>query len=410
MGISEVEGYGTINQNTAYEIYEDWYNGEVELSTSQQKYCESFLTDEEIEEIEYGDAEQTGEDSIDTEDTDKSSTASATGITVANMASVYTVTGLIPAIDGFSALVTSLLLLAYGVAQYGLTEAYDTAYKDRTDKQDNADDTNATMDSYSETLTESMDMMNDDMDAYSEATDTYTESVNENTSEMADLQVQLAAAETAGDTEGAAALREQMQALEEQGEDISTDEIEELQENIEDYQTFNTESIGAGSAGQSVADFLKQGTALGVGAAANGALNLAAGALIAATKSAVSPKIAPFFPDLPSAGVAKATLMSAAAAFVAAAGMWTAKSVNEFECGSAGGEMQSHVNALNDMIGEQSEYIDTTSESFEETDEESQESQDEATEAASDATATGIAAVTASASTNDDEDKDKTIV
>ena len=43
----------TISSSNAYAIYEDWVQGEIDLSTSQIKMCESFLTDEEIDEIEY---------------------------------------------------------------------------------------------------------------------------------------------------------------------------------------------------------------------------------------------------------------------------------------------------------------------------------------------------------------------
>jgi hypothetical protein len=47
--------------------------------------------------------------------------------------------------------------------------------------------------------------------------------------------------------------------------------------------------------------------------------------------------------------------------------------------------MQGHVNGLNDMIGEQFAYTESTSESFTATDEEAAESQAEAQEAADEA-------------------------
>jgi len=92
------------------------------------------------------------------------------------------------------------------------------------------------------------------------------------------------------------------------------------------------------------------------------------------------------------AAIASAVLWSAA---VLEMGMVTTKMIStakdEFECGSAGGEMQDHVKTLDDMITQQSDYIGTTGETFDATDEASEESQSEAQEAAGKAVDKGTA-------------------
>ena len=53
MGVAPVDGYGNITSGNAKEIYTKYKKGEVDLSPAQQKYCENFLTPEEIDEVSY---------------------------------------------------------------------------------------------------------------------------------------------------------------------------------------------------------------------------------------------------------------------------------------------------------------------------------------------------------------------
>ena len=53
MGVAPVDGYGIITSGNAKEIYTKYKKGEVDLSPAQQKYCENFLTPEEIDEVSY---------------------------------------------------------------------------------------------------------------------------------------------------------------------------------------------------------------------------------------------------------------------------------------------------------------------------------------------------------------------
>ena len=399
----------TISSSNAYAIYEDWVQGEIDLSTSQIKACEGFLTDEEIEEIEYenGGDEKTGASSIDTEGTDSSATGGAVAGTVGNFAAIWIMGTIMISSTGFQQLPAALAALAYAVVQKGLSMVFDTSYGDRTSQRDNADTTNSTLDGYTSSLEENFDTMNEDADAYSEATDLYTTSVNENVSKKADLQVQLQAAQAAGDTAGAASLLEEIAACDEEAEDITTDEMDEIQENMDEYASLGSEAGGASSSGQSVSDFLKQGTALGVIAGVNAALNLTAGVFMGVCAGVTIPKLAPVFPDLKDSALAKVNGYAAAAAFAAAAYIWTDKAKNEIECGSAGSGMQGHVDTLNSMIEEHSEYMTATTEAYEATDEESQESQEEAQEAAAEVTSN---AASTTVSTKKKEEEEETTV
>jgi len=395
MGIAAVDGYGLITSSNAKEIYTKWKKGEVELNTSQQKRCESFLTSEEIDDITYetGGAKKTGEDKIsDKEKADShgGQGGNAVATTAGNIAVVVGMAALLPALDGFSTLAFSLVCMGLGLVQMTIAKLFDNGYKDRTGACDNADGTNSTIDSYSSALTDTMDQMNEDMDTYQQQSDEYTLAVNENTSAAATLQVDLADAQAAGDTARVKSIKEQMAQLQKTDMSDQQEGLDETKSKLEEYQTANDESAGVKDAGQSVSDFLKEGTALGVVAGLNAAIDAAAAIAFYIGFTAATPKL-PFGVDIPSNIAGKITGAAAATAFLGAAYAWGNKAVKEFECASKGGDMQEHVNTLNDMIGQQSEYIGTTGETFDATDEASEESQSEAQEAAGKAVDKGTA-------------------
>ena len=90
----------------------------------------------------------------------------------------------------------------------------------------------ATLDGTSSALMDDMDTMNGDMEDYQALSEEYTLNLNTNTSMIADLQVQLADAQVAGDTAGVESIKAQMQSLKEtdfSGEKESMEEVEEIQ-------------------------------------------------------------------------------------------------------------------------------------------------------------------------------------
>ena len=386
-----VDGYGNITQSNAKEIYTAWKRGEVDLDKTQQKKCESFLSPEEIDEVQYDEkvGEKRGKDSIETEGADKKQGGNATGVTVGNIAAVAGAVASAHAIsmaaDGGTQWAFGILMNACAASTILMVKAFDSAFKERTAARDASDQSNSTMDTYSDGLTNTMDMMNEDVQTYQEQQDALTTAVNTQTSDMAALQMEYDNAVAMGDTNGAQAAKEQMKTLEEQDNSQLEEDLAETGGAIEEYRAMNAEALGCAESGQTVSDFLKGGTALGVVGIIN-TLVLATGAtLMALTAAGTLPKIAPFFPDLPLTLAGKVVFGIAGALFGVAAKNMGSKTKDEFECGSKGGEMQEHVNSLNEMIEQQSTYADETEGTFAESDEAAAESQADASEKAGEA-------------------------
>ena len=395
-----------ITSSNAYAIYQDYVEGDIDdMSSAAINACKNYLSDDEVDEIEEnyynnGGAEEEGADSIDTDGTDDKSGVGAVGATVGNIAAIIPTMSLAIAAEGNGALIISLAALAVAAVQYGLVELFDVNFRDRKDKSENAGDTNGTLDNYADQLIESQESMNDDMDAYSEASEEYTLAVNENTSNSANLQAQLKACQAAGDTAGAESIQSQLDSLAEESEETTTDGMDEIQENMTEYQNMAAGANGAAGSGQSVADFLKVGYELEPWAYLNATGNLVCSALMYNAAAGIFPKL-PFAVDGPAAISAKGVAVVAGTMFLTSAGIWGRKAIQEHKCGSTGSDMQGHVNTLNSEIENQSEYMDFTNETYGEVDEASAESQENANNAASEVLANnGI-------TTTDDEETKK---
>lgn len=422
MGVAPVDGYGNITSGNAKEIYTKYKKGEVNLTPAQQKYCENFLTPEEIDEVSYDTDVKNKEGKEKIGDAEKAESHDGQGgnaavTTLGNAAfgtAAVVLTRMASSLSsksGWTAIIYGVATLACAAGSLVCTNAFDAAYKDRTGAKDNADSTNATIDGYTSALTDTMDMMNEDMDAYTKLSQDYTLTVNTNTSQLASLQVDLAAAQAAGDKAGVENIKNQMKQIE--GMDLSgqTDEMDETKGRLDEYNAANSESQGVSSAGQTVSDFLKEGTPIGVIGAVNAlALTVAAGmAGITIAKSIIGAGKDASHLDFAgsAAGIAASVLFTISTALLGtSATKMTNKTKNEFECGSAGRDMEDHVNTLNDMIEQQAGYVESTTENFDSTDESSQESQAEAQEKGNKAVQTKGALPTTPKKDNDDDDKD----
>lgn len=402
MAIS-VEGYGNITQGNAKEIYVAWKRGEVQLDPSQQKKCESFLSPEDMDEVQYDTkvTENRGKNSIDTSDTDDngnaveaSSTGAsvvATGATLTSVISAITLGKATSNINGFVAMIVAYAVAAVAsVTTLGLAIGFDNQLDDRNNHSQNAGNDNQTLDGYSDNLANTMDMMNEDVQTYNEQQNNLTKTVNTQTSQMADLQMQYDAAVAMGDNQGAQKIKEQMLALQKQDNSGLEDELAETGGAIEEYRAMNAEAMGSAESGQTVSDFLKEGKAKGTMANINGTL-CAVGALASAVAAALSavPKIiilgVPI--DFISGLAASIAWGALGAVMGAASGIFFKKGSQENECGDNGEEMQDHVNNLNDMIAQQDAYTTETEGAFEESDEAAAESKSEASEKAGESVA-----------------------
>lgn len=402
MAIS-VDGYGNITQGNAKEIYVAWKRGEVELSQVQQKKCESFLSPEELDEVQYdsGVTQNRGKNAVDASDTsNKGGAATAATQTAATGGALA---GTIVAIcggmsklttkgqsNGFTSLACAVVAAASSAIALAMAFAFDPALKDRKNHSDNAANDNQTMDGYSENLTNTMDMMNEDVQTYNEQQANLTKTVNTQTSQMADLQMQYDAAVAMGDKQGAQAIKEKMLALQKQDNSGLEDELAETGSAIEDYRAMNVESAGCAESGQTVADFLKDGKPMGAVATTSAILATATTVLLGiATVVGAIPKIwSPIGPvDGPPAILSAISWAVATLAMgTTATKMWSTASA-ENECGSNGDDMQDHVNNLNEMITQQDSYTTDTEGAFEESDEAAAESKSEASEKAGESVA-----------------------
>ena len=399
-----------INESNAKEIYKAYRKGEVELDTAQRKYAESFLTRADYDEIDYDTdvANYEGRGQIeDAENADKyneggekragmvASEAAGGTVSVASAvegalfgpaaqlamskcqagtvwAPIALILGGIAALLGGSALATAL--------------TFDTGYKERVQAEGNSENTNNVLDNNSAVLEDSMQAMNEDMETYSYLSEEHTQTLNTKASDMASLQIQLMDAQAAGDTEGEEQIREQMKHLDKM--DFASEEsaLEDTKAQLDAYRSANTTAGGVNNAGKSVTAFLKEGTQLGIVGGINtialGVATIFAG--LATLKSTVSWK-APF--EVPVALAATALFAVATGLFAASTVIMGKKTVNEIKCAVAGNEMQTHVDSLDDMIGQQNGYIDTTSESYGADDQLSEQNQEKANEAAAKAVA-----------------------
>ena len=183
MGVAPVDGYGNITSGNAKEIYTKYKKGEVNLSPAQQKYCENFLTPEEIDEVSYDTdvKNKEGKDKIgDAEKAEShggqgANVAVATAGNAAAIASFPLVAKKALAVDGFTAVVLGAAAVVIAASTIVFSKMFDAGYKDRTGAKDKADDTNATIDGYANALLDTMDMMNEDMDAYTKLSQDYTD-------------------------------------------------------------------------------------------------------------------------------------------------------------------------------------------------------------------------------------------
>jgi len=388
MGVKPVDGYGNITSGNAKEIYLKWKHGEIDLEVSQQKYCESFLSPQDWDEIEYDiDANKNdGKNSINTDNTKSHDGALAATVGAETAGVAAAVGGTIAAIvgktvkDAETGAVTNgfCSLLAAGFALAGSAVAlafsfenvFDPDIDDRKSHKEANGSNIETIDNYNNSLVESMDMMNEDMANYDAKSQEYMVTVNSTNADLASLQVQLADAEAAGDTQGAADVRTQITALQGQNFEGEEEELQGMRDGLEEYRAMGSESAGAVESGRSVSAFLQVGKTLSPIATVNGAL-LAVGsaALGIATLVGAIPKIAPFFPDTPAALSSTVIWGAAAAMMGGAATKMFINAHTESECGESGTELEDHVNDLNDIVTEQTGYVEETEGFYGEADE-----------------------------------------
>ena len=375
---------------------------ELGLDTSQIKYAESFLTTEEKDEIFYSENESQergkekaggveGAEEHDGQGGNAAATSVGMAACGAGAVLIATQTNIWAKINGFAGLGWSAALCACAALAKVFAGAFDNGYDDRMTCKEGAEATNGELDQYTSDLEGTMDSMNEDMSEYQDAIDNYTASKNDNTNRQAETQMQIQDAEAMGDFKKVAELQAQLKGLGEADFSKEEEDMGEIKERLDEYSSIGDEAIGLRDGATTVSEFLKEGTALGIVALADAALLTIATAI---TTSAVYSNVKKAIQSLASWNFAEAACAMAASALclsgVVLFGMATStigmKGKNELECGSAGNDMEDHISALNDMIGEQSAYVDQTTSDFGSVDQASAESQGEAAKKAGEAT------------------------
>lgn len=383
MSVAPVDGYGPITQSNAAEIYKnrEVYN---KLDDSQKRLVDRYVPEEEREQIDYDmrstDAKKSGKDKINrSEEAEKGKNnkqgGNVTGVTGGNMASVAATTALanVASIsDGFTAVILSIAAAACAAASIIVSKAFDSEYGNRKATKGDSSSTNETLDAQNAALQSSMDMMDEDYQAYMDGSKTLMQDVNGNNSKLADLNVQLADAQAAGDKTGAESLKSQIEKYQNTDFSKSQDALEEKRKGIDDYRTMGTETDGVIEGGTSVSEFLKQGNELGALATVNTAILVLGVAAMYMCSTSHCPKI--WAMGIPIDGAAsigaKITYALCGAMFSWSAAIMGDKAKNEFECHSAGVDVSGHVDALTSMQEQQSAYTDATEEGYTEEDEE----------------------------------------
>ena len=404
MGVSPVPGYGLITQQNAAEIYQDKETYE-KLEPAQKHLIDRYVPQEQKDEIDYetganiDNAHKDGWNQIEDADAAESHGGQAGNVTATTAGSGVAAAGFLifapmleKAVESTTAMSTicwtalagGAISAAAGAAALVSAKAFDSGYDDRVKAKDNAEGTNGLIDANTSAMEDTMDLMNEDMDIYQEMNDLLTDGMNEKAAQTADLMQQLADCEDAGDKNGAKTIRErlmQMEKTDDFGEDQEA--LDETRENLEGYREANAEATGVSDGAKTVSGFLGEGTALGVMGALN-TLILGVTATIAAINggTALLSGILPW--EKPVAIAANILFMISVPLLTAGAATMGSKTVKEFECGSAGGEMDEHIAQLDDMKGQQESYIEETGVNFDESDEAAQEDREEGQKAADD--------------------------
>lgn len=395
MAVNKI-GEDTINATNSADIYDAYFNGKEyngqKVTQAQATYAKKFLSDEQIEDIEYGieGSYTTGKNAINTEGTDSSEagtavtagaatagSAVACGATIAAVCtSTTTNTATGQSTNGFGSMLCGAMVLIGAAVALALSfkGTFDPNSSDREARNGEAESTNELIDANSQAMVDTMDMMNEDAELYQEQNDILTVGMNEKAAEGADLKQQLADAEAAGDVNGAKRIKEDMKNLDKEDFEEDLEGIDETRGRLEEYSAANSEALGVSESGRAVSDFLKVGKVLSPIAMINGALLTVATTLIGiATALGAIPKIAPFFPDAPAA-ISSAVVWAAAGLMMgyAATNMFSNASF-EKECGQNGDIMGDKTSELENVVEQQNEYIEVTTEGYDESDEKADE-------------------------------------
>ena len=289
-----------ITKDNAVTIEKDVKQGNTnDLDNAQSKYLESQI--EDVDNIEYSDDERknVGKNQIDTDDIENTnglqttgSMAAAAGGTAAATATGVAATA-IKDIKGVKETSTKLadapwMAIAAGAIDLGIgtisliaVNTFDDQYNSRMGQKDAAGDTNNIIQSYYDQMAVDMDTMTEDAATYADLSEQKVTADVDRITQIGALQAQIAVYQAQGNDEMVAQLQAQIAELTKEGEaDETGGKIDELQQGLETYSGNNAEAVGVADSGATVAEFLGDGSQMGVLGVANTAILTATGLLM----------------------------------------------------------------------------------------------------------------------------------
>ena len=385
-GVAVAGDQKQITKDNAVTIEKDVKQGNTnDLDNSQSKYLESQI--EDVDNIEYSDDERknVGKNQINTDDTENTnglqttgSMAAATGGTVAAATTSSVAATAITDIKGVKETSTKLadapwMAIAAGAIDLGIgtisliaVNTFDDQYNSRMGQKDAAGDTNNIIQSYYDQMAADMDTMTEDAATYADLSERKVTADVDRITQIGALQAQIAVYQAQGDDEMVAQLQAQIAELTKEGEaDETGGKIDELQKGLETYSGNNAEAVGVADSGATVAEFLGDGSQMGVLGVANTAILTATGLLmigdtVKAVKAAASVPWPANIAAAIVAGVGAAMMVAGNVMVLAAAVKMGSKAKDEFACADAGSEMQDNVNNLLGNVEQQGGFTEST--------------------------------------------------
>ena len=254
---------------------------------------------------------------------------------------------------------------------------FDPNLGERKNQTNNAATNNETIQSYYDALASDMEMMEEDSKSYTELSEQLTQSQVDTITEVAALQGELQVYQAQGNSAKVAELKAQIADLQKSSEESNKEPQEEmdgLKGNIESYTANNAEAIGVKTSGDTVSEFLKQGSQMkNFAKAAQIASQLGTVAMLLGVASAamrvgkdLSGIFTAMFAGLDGAGMAM--FVAGGVMMGVAAGNFGKHADAEGAAGDAGDEMSGYLASLQENIDGQADYYESTSGEYEETD------------------------------------------
>lgn len=408
-----------INKSTANAVKKDVNQGNVDLNNGQAKYLESQV---DYDTIDYSleEREKSGTQQIDAENTKNTKTGRAIATTSASV--VGSVAGGIANTVGqtvqknmvdtaqkklsetlaknlkfdfkngtvsfknpsevkkaaleadkaskvpFGAVVAGGIALGGSVLAMTSANNFDEQFSERVSQLKAAEDTNTLIQEYYDVLSSDMEAMVEDSTKYAELGDIKLQSDIDLITEIGALQAELQVYQSQGNMEKTGEIEAKITSLKEEGEQNSVKgELDSLRANIEQYRGNAAEAEGVKASGDSVSEFLQQGKTMGVLAAVQFALMTASAILMlkgttnAIKAAAKVPSISgPFKAAAMACAIAGSAMMVAANVTTVLAALKMKNKMNdEFDCASAGSDMETKLASLGDNLENQEGFTET---------------------------------------------------